>query len=140
MLARDTSTREPIIQVLPTDVRAWLFLALSCLLATALTAAAMQWRTRRLLAHERVQHEDRLREHERLCDELHDMLVQSTQGFMLTVQAAANQVPAGSPARPMLDRALERADGVLVEARDRVQQLRRRWPQDRNTMPGGGPP
>ena len=68
--------------------------------------------------------DDRLRERERICLELHDMLVQSTQGFMLTVQAAANQVPRESPARPMLDRALERAEAVLSEARDRVQSLR----------------
>ena len=100
----------------------------------AVAVAAMRWRLRRLLAHERVLHEDRLREHERICEELHDMLVQSTQGFMLTVQAAASQVPTDSLARPMLDRALERADEVLVEARDRVGQLRRRGLRDRNTI------
>jgi signal transduction histidine kinase len=127
MVPRETSTTEPNILVLPTDV-------LSCLLAMALTAAVMQWRTRRLLALERVQHEDRLREHERLCDELHDMLVQSTQGFMLTVQAAASQVPTESSARPMLDHALERADKVLAEARERVGQLRRRGQLDRNAI------
>ena len=102
----------------------------------AIVALAMQWRTRRLLAHERLLHEDRLREHERICGELHDMLVQSTQGFMLTVQAAANLVPADSSARPMLDRALERADEVLVQARDRVEQLRRHGKRDRTTIVG----
>lgn len=136
MTARDPSTREPNIQVLPNDVRAWLFLALCCLIAVALVGTVMWWRTRRLLANMRMQQDDVLREHERVCEELHDMLVQSTQGFMLTVQTAAHLVPADSPARPMLDRALERADEVLVGARDRVEQLRRRWQRDRTTIAG----
>ena len=99
-------------------------LALSLGVAIVVVAAVMEWRTRRMLEYERLVHDDRLREQERIAGELHDMLVQSTQGFMLTVQAAAGLVPPESPARRMLDRALQRADAVLIDARDRVQQLR----------------
>ncbi|QJR11255.1 hypothetical protein DSM104443_02328 [Usitatibacter rugosus] len=105
-------------------VQGWPMWALCGLATIALVALLMRRRTHRLLQQERLLHDDRLRERERIARELHDMLVQSTQGFILTVQAAAGLVPANSPARPMLERALDTADQVLADGRDRVHQLR----------------
>jgi len=105
-------------------VQGWPLWALCGLAAIAFVALLMRRRTHRLLQHERLLHDDRLRERERIARELHDMLVQSTQGFILNVQAAATLVPSDSPARPMLERALESADKVLADGRDRVERLR----------------
>lgn len=138
MAARNSTVREPSIEVLPADVRAWLLLAFCCLLAMAIVAIVMQWRTGRLLARERRLCDDRVREYERVADELNDMLVQSIQGFTLTVRAAANLVHADNPARAMLDRSLERAEEVLAEARDRVEESRRRVRRDRSTIAADG--
>jgi signal transduction histidine kinase len=55
---------------------------------------------------------------------MHDTLLQSTQGFVLKVQAAANLVPGGTVARQMLEDALLKADTIMTEGRDRIQSLR----------------
>lgn len=63
-------------------------------------------------------------ERERIARELHDTLLQSLQGLMLRFQAAADTLAADHPARTRLERALDRADEVMQEGRERVQQLR----------------
>jgi signal transduction histidine kinase/ligand-binding sensor domain-containing protein len=67
-----------------------------------------------------VKHDER----ERIARDLHDTLLQSTQGLILRFQAASNRIPEGDPTRQVLDKALERADEVLAEGRDRVLDLR----------------
>jgi signal transduction histidine kinase/ligand-binding sensor domain-containing protein len=63
-------------------------------------------------------------ERERIARELHDTLLQSTEALILQVQAAANCIAEGDPARDALGKALDRADQVVAEGRDRVQDLR----------------
>ncbi|WP_139159552.1 sensor histidine kinase [Pseudomonas argentinensis] len=63
-------------------------------------------------------------ERERIARELHDTLLQSLQGLMLRFQAAANTLAADHPARTGLEHALDRADQVMHEGRERVQHLR----------------
>ena len=63
-------------------------------------------------------------ERERIARELHDTILQSTQGLVLRLQAATNLLPPGDPARAELNAALQRADEVMSEGRDRVQDLR----------------
>ena len=65
-----------------------------------------------------------LRERERISCEVHDKLLQGVQGLVLRFQTAADRIPPDSPARRMMDEALERADQVLAEGRDRVDALR----------------
>lgn len=69
---------------------------------------------------------ERLQERERIARELHDTLLQGFQGITLRVQGVAKNIPAHDPLRKMLDDVLDRADGVLREARQRVRDLRRR--------------
>lgn len=68
--------------------------------------------------------QERHRERERIARELHDTLLQGVQGLVLRFQAAADMLPADTPARAHMEQALLRADGVLVEGRDRVRELR----------------
>jgi signal transduction histidine kinase len=68
--------------------------------------------------------EERLAERERIARELHDTLLQGIQGLMWRFQAAADQIPVAEPARQLIEGALDRADEVIVEGRDRVKGLR----------------
>jgi signal transduction histidine kinase len=84
----------------------------------------IRYRVRQVAARMRVRLEERLAERERIARELHDTLLQSTQGLILRFQAVANRIPLEDPSRNMLDKALDRADEVLAEGRDRVVDLR----------------
>ena len=98
-------------------------LGVSALLASALwllyKAAA-----RRAAERVRDRLQERHRERERIARELHDTLLQGVNGLVLRFQAAADMLPADAPVRRSLEQALQRADGVLVEGRDRVRALR----------------
>jgi signal transduction histidine kinase/ligand-binding sensor domain-containing protein len=98
-----------------------LLCALGVIVALALV---VRLRVHQASARLRLRLGERLRERERIARELHDTLLQSTQGLMLRVEAANNRLSPGDPTREMLNNALTRADEVLAEARDRVQNLR----------------
>jgi signal transduction histidine kinase len=68
--------------------------------------------------------EERLGERERIARELHDTLLQSVQGLVLRFQSVANKMPAEEASRLKLEAALKRADDVMAEGRNRVQNLR----------------
>ncbi|UCJ18596.1 histidine kinase [Pseudomonas sp. MM211] len=88
--------------------------------------------------HRLVVHRDRRRlqlrlqaqqsERERIARELHDTLLQGLQGLMLRFQAATDTLTVDHPARPRLEHALDRADEVMHEGRERVQELRQPSP------------
>ena len=67
-----------------------------------------------------------MEERERIARELHDTLLQGFQGITLRVQGVAKNIPSQDPLRKMMDEVLDRADGVLRDARQRVRNLRRR--------------
>lgn len=81
-------------------------------------------RLRRLGLHIRTRLHERHLERERIARELHDTLLQSIQGLILRFQAVAETIPAANPARQAIESALDRADQVLAEGRDRVIDLR----------------
>ncbi|HEY0105158.1 MAG TPA: triple tyrosine motif-containing protein [Rhizomicrobium sp.] len=68
--------------------------------------------------------EERLKERERIARELHDTLLQATQGLLLEFQAIANRIPRQDATREKMEHALETANTVLIEGRDRVHDLR----------------
>lgn len=80
--------------------------------------------TQREKAALRTRLEERFHERERIARELHDTLLQSVQGMMLSFQAVADSLPSESRARHAMERALDRADQVIVEGRDRITGLR----------------
>ncbi len=73
---------------------------------------------------------DRLARRERVARDLHDTLLQDVQGLTLRLQSVVEQIPADLPARQALESALDRADDVIVEGRDRVKDLRAGPPGD----------
>lgn len=71
----------------------------------------------------------RMAERERIARELHDTLLQSFQGLLLQFKAAADRV-AEPGVRDFLASAVTKAQRMLVEARDRVKELRSEPEQD----------
>jgi signal transduction histidine kinase len=77
-----------------------------------------------LQARLRGRMEERMTERERIARELHDTFLQGVQGLMLRFQVAMEKIPQSEPARELMSIALQRADDVLTEGRDRVSELR----------------
>ena len=116
------------VHVPPTAVQTiWFKLGCGVLALLALAAFVrhrLRLQARRLLAIEHTRHAER----DRIARELHDTLLQSVQGLVLRFQAAVERLPSADPLRASLAATLERADAVMDEARDRVQDLRREAP------------
>jgi ligand-binding sensor domain-containing protein len=102
---------------------AW-FYALCALLCLAFLRFLYMIRIRQVSADVRGRLEERLVERERIARDLHDTLLQGVQGLVLRLRATVTRMPAQEPIRLQLEQALERADEVLAEGRDRVQDLR----------------
>jgi signal transduction histidine kinase len=66
----------------------------------------------------------RLGERSRIARELHDTLLQGFQGLMLRFQVVMKSLPAETPARRMIEQALDRADQALLQGRQSVHDLR----------------
>lgn len=67
---------------------------------------------------------ERLMERDRIARDLHDTLLQGFQALLLRLQTAMNTIPPDAPAYQMMENALDRADQVLLEGRNRVKDLR----------------
>ncbi len=112
------------ILIPPTFMQTRIFIALCLAAGLGLLWCVYLLRARQLMARERGRLEARHSERERIARELHDTLLQSVQGLTLRFHTAAMQVPKGSPAHKLIERALQTADRVFAEGRDRVQELR----------------
>lgn len=112
------------LQLPPTFLQSKFFLALCVLAALGLAWAAYALRLRQVSERIQGRLQERVAERERIARELHDTLLQGVQGLMLKFQVATNQVPKEMPARDQLESLLDRADDVLLEARERVRSLR----------------
>ncbi|HEX5751800.1 MAG TPA: two-component regulator propeller domain-containing protein [Archangium sp.] len=108
----------------PAFHQTWWFRALCGMTGLLLLWLLYLLRLRQLTAKMRGRLEERHAERERIARELHDTLLQSVQGLVLRLQAVAEQLPEHEPARQAMEKALDRADEVLAEGRDRVMELR----------------
>lgn len=112
------------LELPPTLFQSRLFLLLCAVAAAGVLAGVYHWRMRRVSERLQAGLRERMAERERIARELHDTLLQGVQGLILKFQSATRQVPRELPARDLLERALDRAEDVVVEARDRVWSLR----------------
>ncbi|HTV96935.1 MAG TPA: triple tyrosine motif-containing protein, partial [Steroidobacteraceae bacterium] len=97
------------------------FYALLALVALLLAWQLVRLRMRQIEKRLRV----RLEEREAIARELHDTLLQSTQGLIYTFQSLAEEIETDSPLRAQMEASLDRAEDLLDEARDRVTSLRK---------------
>ncbi len=86
--------------------------------------ALMRRRMKVVAERYKDRHEAMLVERERIARELHDTLLQSTQGLILRFQSSVDRMPADDKTRLTLERCIDRAEKVLEEGRDRVTELR----------------
>jgi len=101
------------------------FRLLSLAVLFALVTAAYRMRLRYATQQVTGQMEARIHERERIARDLHDTLLQSVQGLILKFHAVSRQIPRSeTAAHEALEKALDRADEVLAEGRDRVRNLR----------------
>ena len=111
-------------EIPPAFTQTRLFYVLCALAFAGLLWLLFQLRLRSLSARLRSRLGERLSERERIARELHDTLLQGVQAVMLRFQLVADDLPADIPVRQALEEALDRADNVLAEGRERVQDLR----------------
>jgi len=100
------------------------FMVFCLIAALALLYLLYLARLRQVAARIRVRLVAKNAERERIARELHDTLLQSTQGLVLHFQAATKQLPPDNSVRASLELVLQRANEVMAEGRDRVQDLR----------------
>jgi signal transduction histidine kinase len=122
--AWDSAASTLEFSIAPTAIQSWWFRSLCVLALLAACWTAYRLRLRRLIAQMAGRMEERISERERIARELHDTLLQSVQGLILHVHAANMRLPEPEPARALIEQALQRADDVLHEGRDRVRDLR----------------
>jgi signal transduction histidine kinase len=108
----------------PMFVQTWWFYTICGLAVVAALWRIYLLRLRHLSSKMDEQMEARLTERDRIARELHDTLLQGFQGLLLNFQAIAAGIPKASPLRHSLEDALDRADKVLVEGRERIIDLR----------------
>ncbi|MDG2536026.1 two-component regulator propeller domain-containing protein [Sphingomonas sp. HITSZ_GF] len=101
----------------------WSALMVAALLA-ALFLLLYRVKVRAMAGQMRVRMRERLAERERIARELHDTLLQGVQALILRFQLVADDISPEDPSRRALEEALDRADNVLAEGRDRVRDLR----------------
>jgi signal transduction histidine kinase len=110
--------------IAPTMTQSWWFRTGCALLVLAACWMLYRWRLHDYALRVAVRLEERLKERERIARELHDTLLQSVQGMILHVHAAALRLPPPEPARVLIEQALQQADDALAEGRERVRDLR----------------
>jgi signal transduction histidine kinase len=111
-------------RILPAFYQASWFLSLCVLTALALLYLLYQLRLTQATQRVRASMEARMAEREGIARDLHDTVLQSVQGLILKVDAGVRQIAREDPARQNLELALDYADQVLSEGRDRVRSLR----------------
>lgn len=108
----------------PVFYRSPLFFLLCGIAAAGALWMLHRFNMRRSAEQLRARLEERHAERERIARELHDTLLQGVHGLMLNLQAATESLPPAHPARHKMAHALERADLVVIEARERLGELR----------------
>jgi signal transduction histidine kinase/ligand-binding sensor domain-containing protein len=108
----------------PTFMQTAAFKLLCTVLVLSLVWFAYTLRLGAMTARVRLGMEERLLERERIARELHDTLLQAISGLMLRFEVASRAIPGESQARLKIEQALNLADQVIAEGRDRVRDLR----------------
>lgn len=83
-------------------------------------------RQRIRLSNEQLRSQLQIRhaERERIARDLHDTLLQGVHGLILRIHAAALSLAPDHPVSVSIEKALERGEEILVEGRQRLQDLR----------------
>lgn len=111
-------------EIPPTFFQSIWFIVLCVALLLVAFWVAYRLRVRQVARRIHARLDERTRERERIARELHDTLLQGIQGLMLRFQAVADRVTDDKASHAQLEAALSAADDVVVDARNRVCDLR----------------
>ena len=111
-------------EIRPTFVESWPFRLLCALALSALLWLGYSMRLRAVARSVSLRMAERVEERERIARELHDTLLQAIQALTLRFQLAADDLPTDTAGRASLIAAIDMADQVIAEGRDRVRELR----------------
>lgn len=103
----------------------WLFRVTAALALLGLLYAGFSLRLRQVSGQIQQRLLARTRERERIARELHDTMIQGVQGLIMRFQSVADRFADDPRAQAVLIPALDRAEEMLVEGRERVSGLRR---------------
>ena len=111
--------------VIPPAVYQTMWFKVSLLLcAVVLTWLFFQLRLRQMAAQMQSRLAERMGERERIARELHDTLLQGFHGLMLRFQVVNQLIPKDEKARAVMEDAMNRADLLMSESRERIRNLR----------------
>lgn len=113
-------------EIPPSFVQSVWFFLMCCTLALTGLWALYRLRVAQIAGRIRSRLEERIAERERIARELHDTLLQGVQGLMLRFQAVADRLAGEDKSNEQLEAALAAAEHVVVDARNRVRDLRDR--------------
>lgn len=119
---RDGATLD--FEIPPTFVQSRWFFVLCVALGLLALWAIYRLRVAQIAGRIQARLEERIEERERIARELHDTLLQGVQGLILRFQAVADRLPSENRSKEQLEAALSAADDVVVDARNRVRDLR----------------
>jgi signal transduction histidine kinase len=102
----------------------WWFRSILGLLGAFLVIELIRWRQRRVIRELNLRFEQRLAERTRIAQDLHDTLLQGLLSASMQLHVANDQIPAESPAKPLVSRVLELMGQVVEEGRNAVRGLR----------------
>ncbi len=112
------------ILILPPWWSTWWFRTVCALAALMMLWFAYRFRVQQLAAQLNLRFEERLAERTRIARDLHDTLLQGFLSVSMQLNVAVDSVPADSPARPLLNRALQAMGKVIDEGRNVLRGLR----------------
>ncbi len=124
------------IDVAPALYQTWWFRLLCVLFLAWLVWFSFRARMRFVTEQVHSRCSERLAERERVARELHDTLLQGFQGLMMRFHLAAQSIPSEENAKVEMAEALDRADLLLIESRDRIRDLRYEA-LDASSLPSG---
>ncbi|WP_192281413.1 sensor histidine kinase [Xanthomonas sp. XNM01] len=111
-------------RIAPAFVQTPLFKVACVVLVIAALLLGLRLRSRQLARRVRARLEERYRERERIARELHDTLLQGTQGLILRLHASSLALAPDHPVRRELETAMDLAEQSLAQGRDRLRGLR----------------
>ncbi|MFV1845114.1 triple tyrosine motif-containing protein [Stenotrophomonas maltophilia] len=111
-------------RIAPTFMQTVWFKLLCAAAILALLVMAVRIRSGQLAALFRARLQERHGERERIARDLHDTLLQGSQGLILRLHAISQSAQTPAPVRSQLESAMQLAERNLAEGRERVNALR----------------
>jgi signal transduction histidine kinase/ligand-binding sensor domain-containing protein len=112
------------LEITPAFYQTWLF-KIVCLATVLGFLWLYLWaRMKYATEHFRELLAQRIAERERVARDLHDTLLQGFQGLMMRFHLATQSIPQGQNARREMEEAMDCADAILIESRDKIRGLR----------------